>query len=572
MVYTMKKKALSIVILLSLMVAISCDKDFNEIGSDIIGNGNFIFEKYSITNLTAISKRTGDVQSNNLPVNHLGVYNDYEFGTTKASFVTQVALETESPIIGDVQQIDSVYLYVPYFNTLKETATDGSKTYELDSVYGFDESATFRLNVFENGYFIRNFDPSSNFQSAQKYYTNDNAIIDSNKKSVLLNNSSNINQNENFFINDNEILIYKTNGSGQYIDAAGLVLTNQGDLTLRVVKERKVPGIWLDLDKNEFQDILFGAVAKGKLLNNAVFKEYFRGLYFKTEETSPGRGSMATLDFNKAELKVLYKRTVYKRDDSGNIVLDGSSNPDVESLTRQVLSFKMGSSSAGCNSINLIENDFSADFNAGVSTTDGVNLYLKGGNGSIVYIDLPVSEIESLRTENWLVNEANLTFYINTTKMGAVGQIEPERIYLFDATNNTPILDYYLDQSTNSTDIKKSKLGLGGIIEKSELGEKKGVKYKIRLTSLINKMINGDDDENEIIRLGLVVTENINIFNNGFIFDPATFGTDTLPFGSIMSPLGTVLYGPNSTATYTDGNGDVIPMKLKLDIYYTKPN
>lgn len=180
-----------------------------------------------------------------------------------------------------------------------------------------------------------------------------------------------------------------------------------------------------------------------------------------------------------------------------------------------------------------------------------------------------------LRAENILVNEANLVFYIDKSEssgMGNSSQYEPERIYLFDATNNTPILDYFSDPSTNQ-DVKKNKSSFGGIIEKEEVNSnepKKGIKYKIKLTSHINRVINGDSDENENIRLGLVVTENINVSSNAFVF---LNSSTRVPLGSVMSPLGTVLHGPNSTEVYTDPDtGEDIPMKLKLELFYTKPN
>ena len=50
-----------------------------------------------------------------------------------------------------------------------------------------------------------------------------------------------------------KIYIYKTNGSGQYLDANGAVLANQTDPALRVIKERKLPGMWLDLKNSYFQ-------------------------------------------------------------------------------------------------------------------------------------------------------------------------------------------------------------------------------------------------------------------------------------------------------------------------------
>jgi hypothetical protein len=562
----MKKIFLKIAVFVLFITVVSCDKDFNTVGSDVVGGHQFDFEKDYIS-LEAFSKRTGHVQSNNFPVNHLGIYNDPVFGVTKAHYVSQITMATPNPTIGDTQVIDSVYLYVPYFSTLKETATDGSKTYELDSIYGYDETKKFKLHVYENGYYIRDFDPTDNFESAQKYYTNDKPLIDPFKGTELLNNSANVSQNEAFFIENKEIIIYETDGNGLFVDADDVVLTDQLDVSLRIVKERKSPGIWLDLKNSFFQDKLFGAAAAGKLESNNVFKDYFRGLLFEVEEITPEVGSMATLDFSKAEIKVLYKATTNTTDANGDPVV---------TTTRNSLSLKIGhdGSSVLNNSINLIENPFNADFDANFDANGqsalGADLWVKGGNGSVVYIDIPVAGPNGLGQyigKDYLLNEANLVFYINTTKM-AGNDIEPERIYLFDATNNTPIVDYYADPSISSNS-KRNKFAFGGIIERESIDPRKGIKYKIKLSTHINRVINGDDDVNENIRLGLVVTENINFSANAYLQTPFTIGTDEvklLPFSSAMSPLGTVLFGTNPA------NALDYDKRLKLEIYYTKPN
>ena len=110
-----------------------------------------------------------------------------------------------------------------------------------------------------------------------------------------------------------------------------------------------------------------------------------------------------------------------------------------------------------------------------------------------------------------------------------------------------------------------------------ESGIKHGIKYKIRLTSYITQLLKNESGSVKNIRIGLAVTESINIPENAFInpANPITIGSDVvkfLPVSSVMNPLGTVLHGPLSTATYEDENGNIVPMKLQLEIYFTKPN
>jgi hypothetical protein len=63
--------------------------------------------------------------------------------------------------------------------------------------------------------------------------------------------------------------------------------------------------------------------------------------------------------------------------------------------------------------------------------------------------------------------------------------------------------------------------------------------------------------------LGLVVTEDINLVTSSYLKTPNSF-TSQVPKASVMNPLGTILYGGKSTVP--------VDKRLKLEIFYTKPN
>lgn len=566
----MKKSIFKISSLLLFVLFISCDKDFNSLDSDVIGEDHFDLEQYEVENLVAYSKATGPVQANNLPLNALGVYNNTKFGVTKAHFVTQVELGTENPSFGYNPVIDSVYLYVPYFSEIQSTETSGERIYELDSVYGNAETGKFKLSVVENGYFLRDFDPTDNLQSSQKYYSNDKPLIDPFKGTEILNNSSATSQNNEFYFSKKELYIYKTNGAGLYLDSNGAVLSDQNDVSLRVIKERKTPGMWLDLKNSFFQQKILDATASGNLFNNNSFKNYFRGLLFEVEEINPGQGALAILDFSRAELKILYK---------------ASADPTVENpnpvRTRRNFSLKMGynaSSTLRNNSINFIEHTNSSDYTSGLAATNEVTgserLYIKGGNGSVAFIDLfNATELQTLRNNvannDWLVNDARLTFYVDKSQMLNVSN-EPERIYIYDAKNNVVLLDYTYDSSTSSN-AKKNKLVFGGIIEREVDESKKGIKYTVRITEHIKSVLKVDSDGEYMdnIKIGISVTESINLVSTAMLKTPFTANgleIKSIPLASILNPLGTVLYGNVITDPLDEDK------KLKLNIYFTKPN
>jgi hypothetical protein len=301
----------------------------------------------------------------------------------------------------------------------------------------------------------------------------------------------------------------------------------------------------LKLDNSYFATKILNAPAS-KLATNELFKDYFRGLYFKIETVSGSAGSMAMMNFKLGKITISYTE---------DLVTNG-----VTTRVPKTLDINLNG-----NSVNLFDQTdvnlayANAVNNPNTSSGDS-NLYLKGGEGSMAVINLfsEPGKLQEIRSKGWLINEANLIFSIDGTKMATTN--EPNRIYLYDLTNNRPLVDYYLDV-TNTSDTKKSKYVFGGLINKEAVTNGRGQTYKIRITNQIRNLVKYADSTN--VKLGLVVTENIaeSSFSklrtvNGF--------TSKVPKASVMSPLGTVLYGSHSSVP--------LDKRLKLQIYYTKPN
>jgi hypothetical protein len=547
----------------------ACDKDFNEIGSDVIGDDHFGLIKNDSQTVLAYNTATGQVETSNQPINSLGYYNNPFFGKTKTSVVSQVLLDTVNQTIGANPTVTKVELSLPYFSRLiSRDATSGDSTYELDSIQGFsivNDKKVFnkiKLSVYENNYTLRDLDASLNFLDVQRYYSGETSVFDAYKNPARLNDDTNLAQNDEFIYSSAEIKTYKT------VDGA------------QVVDTRSAPGMRLKLRNDFFQDKLFGAGAAGKLFNNSVFKDYFRGLYFKVDASSasPNQGSMSLLNFKQGKIIVTYTITV-------------TSSTGVVSTKERKFAISLGG-----NSVNLLENDYSTGYTSALASnsnaaTGAYNLFPKGGEGSMSIIKLfgdqdfrgysstgtPTAgpngipdELDDLRNpsdgKKLLVNEANLTFYIDKDKM--TGAAEPNRIYLYDLNNHRPIIDYYTDYSV-SQNSKNNKFVFGGLIEKdaaTSAYNKRGIKYKIRLT---NHMINLISKDSTNVRLGLVVTESIGVASNGMLRSavPVANPFNKYPSAAIYNPLGTVLFGNNIPAT--DPN---YAKRLKLEIYYTKPN
>ena len=524
-----------ILLVVSVVFLYSCDKDYNEIGGDLIGENNFGLEKQTYS-VYAYGQKTGPIQSNNLDVNPFGIYNNPNFGETTANFATQLTIAAPPTSIGTRPYIESVVLTIPYYIDASKTVpkTDGSREYKLDSIYGPDK-AEMKLSVFESGYFMRDTDPMAGFVQPQKYFTDQNADFDNVKNPNRLNDDSNVSQNDKFFF-----------------DPAEHVVTSTDTITKVVTTTRTPPGMQLSLNKSFFKTKIIDAVASGKLASSSVFKEHFRGLYFKMEKSGSSDGNAAMMNFKAGKITIKYNEDL------------STTVGAVTTVTRVKKTIVLDLTG---NSVSLQNTNYSSSglaYNALPNTGNSVEgddkLYLKGGEGSLAVISLfeTPGELESIRKSGWLVNEANLVFHIDAAGMS--GNIEPQRVYLYDFKNNRPIVDYFLDGSENAANPKKNKIIFDGNLS-TNATTKRGTSYKIRITNHIRNLIKFKDSTN--IKLGLVVTEDIN--------NPISYKVKTLsasitgaPKPSVMNPLGTILYG---------GKFSVPDAKrLKLEIIFTKPN
>jgi Domain of unknown function (DUF4270) len=522
----------SFIVLGGLFVLTSCDKDFNEVGADIIGDNGFEFTNYTDALVTTYNQFDAAVQTNNLPINQLGVIDNGDstdplkgFGTTTSSFVVQLQLSKAYENIPATAVVDQVELVVPYFSTEDpKPNTDGTKTYELDSIYG---SGKINLSIYENKKFLRNF---NDLLDPQRYFSDEFTVFDTNRGLTLLNNDSNVLENSEFKFNaaqQEEITI---------------------DNTTNVETTTKVaPRMRLKLSKSEFQLRLFDNLNSSKLANNGIFQEHFRGLFFKVESIGTER-AMAMMNFAAGKVFVYYK----------DVATDTKRKAIVLNMTG--------------NSVNLLQNQYKPYLPTSITPSLATNnLYLKGGAGFHSYIDLfgtadaqgiiPKEAVAPIKANKWLINEANLVFTIDETNPSGE---KPKRIYIYDAKNNRPVLDYVTDQSASSTRPKDGKTSHGGFYSevKNEAGAVIAKRYKIRITDHIKNIINRDSTN---VRLGLSVTEDINKVGNRYMKNtPDNAYFNRLPEASVINPLGIILWGsaPNVPAD----------KRVKLEIFYTKPN
>jgi len=550
----------ALLLLVSILVFASCDKDYNEIGDALIGENHFDLDKYT-SNVVAYNEKITPIQSENLPVNALGIYDNPAFGKTTANFTTQLTLASVGPEIGANPVIDSVYIEVPYFVDVTKTTpiTAGGNTYQLDSIYG-EPKAKIKLSVFESGLYMRDKDPVGGFQEAQKYFTDQNVDFDNLKVGVRLNDNANTAQNDEFFYNSAQRNLTTT-------DAAG-----------KKTNVYSVPAMRLKLNSTFFKTKIIQAPS-GKLATNDIFKEYFRGLYFKVERSGTDAGSLAMINFGKGTITINYTEDL------------STTVGTVVTVTRVPKSIVLNMSG---NTVSLLENSNpNPVYETAINSPDRVfgddKLYLKGGEGSLAVVELfdktdvkgwdkatksfvtganKISdELEDLRHpadgKKILINHADIVFNIDASTMA--NSYEPDRIYLYDFTNSNALIDYFTAVAT--TEKRTSKFMFGGFMQRDASSvkvPKRGISYKINITNHIRNLIASDDATN--IKLGVVVTEDINNATSNKLEASNAFISQA-PKASVMNPLGTVLYGGKSTST-----NPLEDKRLKLEIYYTKPN
>lgn len=495
---------------------VSCDEDYTEIGGEVIGNPTGVDLRE--IDVTAWSRKIKSVQTNNLPNHLLGAYNHPVYGLSEASILTQVSLSSVNPVFGDDPVLDSVVLKIPFFSHTLGGVANVADAYELDSIYG---NSPFKVSVLASDYYLNDLDPESNFEQRQKYYSDQQELFGQ----YIIGDT--LYENGNYRPSTQQIVSYEPTAAGE---------------TDTVVS---APALRMKLPVEFFQQRILDKEGDSELANNANFRNYLRGLFIKAEAVN-NDGSMALLNLAAASGAGI---TLYYK-------YDNATNGD-EEVTRARRSFNLN---FGNNVVNTFEGEYPDEVLQAIQSSaeenGAENLYIQGGEGSMAIIDLfsDPAELEELKQNNWLVNEANLSFYVNQDM--AEGVNEPERVYLYDLNNNRRLIDYSFDPGANDRDPLNSLTTHSSRLETEEDGN--GLKYTLRITQHVNNILNKDSTN---VRLGLVVTSNINITANAAVRDSENI--DRVPLTSVMTPLGTVLHGNRSEDE---------EKRLKLRIYYTETN
>ena len=587
---------------------ISCNKEYNTIGTDFLRSDTFD-TNVEYVDVAVKQKRIPPFKSIALPIYQLGKIQDQIFGNRDAIFVTQLGLEELNPIFGITSQtkeeegddsnvliikeneiVVDAYLDIPFYNNTFDSDGDGvideydvdpfdiysdsdgdgladvlersngtdpldpdtdddgildnvdtdtinprqgATVYDIDSLIG-NREASFKVKVQELDYFLSTYDPSNNFETFLKYYSNDQFIENFTGK-VLFDGEVEI--------NTEEIVIYKEDDPD----------TDDVDESTQV-KERLTPRLRIPIDKDYMQSKIIDMEGNIDLSNQDNFNLYFKGLFLSAYDFSDPL--LLILNYADASINIVYEYDRYNRNDTPDDTSD-------DTIDREKKTFKLNLTG---NQINILKQDpLSPEISKALNSNseDLKRVYLRGGEGIMMEIDLfddgaGNDILGEIKSNGWLINEANLTMYIDKEAIDMSGGIiEPSRLFLYDIESKAPVVDYFIDQSQGQKP-KDQKAVHSGLIEIDE--DRKGIKYKIRISEHVKNIIRNDSLNK---KLALVVTSDITNAVNTELKNNDEL--EYIPISSVINPLGTILYGPNPEPINHD-------KRFRLELFYTEIN
>lgn len=486
---------------------ISCEKEIEGIGVDIIGNGKFD------TDVLTSEVETGNenierVAANRIQQYLLGVYADNEFGSLKGSTVSQLLLPSVGANYdyGTNAAIDSVIIFIPYQSTKQENATDGKPVFEIDSVIG-NPDVKFKLSVYELETFLNTLDPTD--PSKDMIYYSDKVF----KKATTPFYS------DDFKINANDTVAYIK----RYMPD-GITVYDIDTIKSATVS----PSIKLPLNEAMIQQIFVDNASGPEFESLDAFIHYFRGFYIEATEFTTNKSHLISLNMTTPRMAIYYSNDQDEEADkdlNGNDVL-GEKGVRVKEKYEFVF---------GPNKSNFLERDYTNSKQSGSE-----RLYVQGAAGSIatvdLFSDLSDEELDDLRNNQWLITDAKLTFYVD---QNASSNIVPEQLFIYNYEENTQLIDM----------LASGLSGIGGKLERDEDGNP--YKYVFNLSRHISKLLN-------LTEPGDLVTLGINVYNPSDA--PQSFSDTTIKDYNWIAQ-GVVLFDQSESA------GD---KKVQLEIKYSK--
>ncbi|MDJ0644667.1 MAG: DUF4270 domain-containing protein [Flavobacteriaceae bacterium] len=497
---------------------ISCEKDFENIGVNIVNNNLFDTE-FQDFEVVAYSKNVDSSRVDGLPIYGIGVLNDDDFGILRSAFISQLGLPVGGIDFGLNPVIDTVILDIPYFATRQENNEDGTPNFTLDSIFG-DADTSYQLEVNRLTTFLNTLDPQDPTRN-KLYYSNESYT----KGEQLY--------AESFEPDANDTVLYVTRSffeNEQRIDT--------------ILKEARNPSVKLGLDSDEFKRIFIDEITEAEAESPELFSNYFRGIII---EPQSDLGSLMFLSMNDANISIYYTNEVLT--DETTVDLNGDGDTDdvnVPVKTKQTVVFPLsGIRAATYNRDYSSATELLAQFNAPDSINGHSKLFVQGAQGSIVELKLfdgiDLDSLNRIRQEGWLINGAVLELYLDDPEASRL----PNRLYLYNAEQGVSILDH----------ITEAPIGVDGNLITNEDDDPEDYFYRFFITDYISEVLKNDDPL-ELYKLAIKMYHPTEA--------PVSI-VDTIVKNFSWNAQSVVIKGNNF-----DENDQDFDRRLKLRIYYTK--
>ena len=588
----------------------SCNPEYHNIGTNLLIDQAFETDLYTAPVFT-YQEKLKVIQTDGLPLGQIGKINHSFFGESKGSITSQLVINedptfgiysqevegsetSDLTIIPENETVTSVYLEIPFYSNQNDNDNDGvidnldidpldsssdtdgdglsdfsenavgtnplsndsdndgildnedtdsssydaeNRIYDIDSIYG-NPNAKFTMKVNELTYYLSSLDPYNNFETTQQYFSNTNYYDQGFYSTELFNQEIQLNYEEvRFNYTDDDPLTDEVEDSTD-------------------VQYRYSPRIRLELEPSFFQKNIINAEGSSRLKNLDNFQNHIKGIIIRTENFSDDLYLL--LNFNVAGIKINYDYDYYE----GYATIDTEDDEIVKKSTSYDITL-------GGVIINSLEKSgFDPIISEAITQSDlgnpQKNLIIQGGQ-FYSKIDLFDStslngndELLQLRNNDWLINEANLVFYIDPSQsIESPDNIFPERLYLYDLDSGLPINDFLIDNTINTLSTNAGKSVFGGMLEYDS--ENKPWRYKFRVTDHINKIIRKDS-----VNFSLALISGANI--SALSIKKAINSKDQqikYPATGILNPFGVKLVGSHPEESLKE-------QKVELEIYYTK--
>ena len=511
--------------LLALILA-GCKKEFSETGNGIIKDQDYQFDMYKAQHVKFYSHPVEHVKSIGQPLVGLGVYHQPAYGITEAglrlTFMNSSAFD--SPHFMNADSILFVELRIPFFSQKNEDlSTDGDPVYDVDSIFG---TFPFDLKAYYNNYYFFPYDPQAGFMRAPQYYSDFD--FNSYNQDLLF--------HDHTFVPDVAYFV-DTIPRASGVDDVDIPDDIKGNVRADTIG----PILHIPLDTAFFRQKIFNHAGETVLTNPTLFSSYFRGLYLQSTNIG-NSGSFMLMNRDQVYLVLAYRYTFTNDNGTPDDTTDDYPDKAYEEIVLW-----------GSLKVNTYQNLFYSSVEQQINQANQAQgqdkVYIKGDAGGMGIIELfDAAELYALRNNNWLINQANLRFYVDENEMAGIPESEqPQRMFLYKYDYHQPITDLNnVLENGGQIDLATLLDVYDGRLSEDTVTGKKY--YEFNITRHIKNVLRKDSSN---VRIGVRLVSDLGGFlsNINKLEDPDAY----IPFGTVVK---------GNTATED-------PVELR--IYYTKP-